>query len=662
MLLTVALAALLMLCGISAYPLNGDEYGSILAARHIGLSWNAYIYFVFMKLWARPGSSDIWLRIPSALFGILTTVAMYKIGNKIVGRRSAFAAGVLTATSPFLIYHSQQFRFYSFFIFATSLFIIATIYLVEHKKSILSITMSLLSGLVLILSHFFGFLAVVTQLVTTLLISRPHKSRWRSMVLGSAILFMLLLGSFIPGARHRIWQFVQVHTEASGPSEPVMAPLSLVHFVKVVWAIYIFASGYNLYPFSNIFLAAFLSIEICLIFFLCVKGMITAKNRWSLMPFIYMTVLVGIFIVSDPVFGKLSGGIAPRHAAFIWPAFIIAIVLGLSTVTKRYFYIMLCALIMLNGVSLWSRWTRQWSYDSSPDYRFAGRFALSRVISKTAILYDGRSEGPIDFYFPADIPRIRLWGYARQEDISALLRYKRIIVVTNDYRSDMRQAFNKFLKKIEKWFTGADCRVEYPLFEYIFERDKIEKDGYPVDEKTGQIYQPLDIYGLEFQDLRLPVDIKIDDSSLKVVGAFMLPDLEGACELSIPLANPSSCSYVRLLSNVVGLDGLADGQQVAEMAVEDKNGEITVFPLRLGMETQDWSKPAQFGSSLKRVYKWHKRIAFVGYHHYPEAWRDFQAGIYSAAFKMPPRRDIYKIRFRYTAPKGILYIWGLAIK
>src|SRR5258708_38390286 len=106
LLLIVGLALVLRLYGISLYPMEGDEYNSIAGARDINLNWNSIGYAVLTRFWIRLGDSELWLRLPAAIFGIATVPILFKIGEKLGGWRSGVACGLLAATSPFNLYHS----------------------------------------------------------------------------------------------------------------------------------------------------------------------------------------------------------------------------------------------------------------------------------------------------------------------------------------------------------------------------------------------------------------------------------------------------------------------------------------------------------------------------------------------------------------------------
>jgi uncharacterized membrane protein len=72
------------------------------------------LYYLLMKGWGSLfGTSEIFLRIPSVIFGVLTIYFIYLIAKKIFDLKTAVVASVLAATSGLLIYYSQETRMYS---------------------------------------------------------------------------------------------------------------------------------------------------------------------------------------------------------------------------------------------------------------------------------------------------------------------------------------------------------------------------------------------------------------------------------------------------------------------------------------------------------------------------------------------------------------------
>ena len=59
------------------------------------------------------GYSEVALRLPSLIAGVLTVYFVTKIGQEIGSKKTGFIAGLLAATNPLLIYYSQEGRTYA---------------------------------------------------------------------------------------------------------------------------------------------------------------------------------------------------------------------------------------------------------------------------------------------------------------------------------------------------------------------------------------------------------------------------------------------------------------------------------------------------------------------------------------------------------------------
>lgn len=78
--------------------------------------------YVWTGLAAKLGKSEAFIRLPSCLFGLLGLAAMVWVGGLVLERPAGgWAAGALLLLSPFHVFHSQDARMYSAFIFFTLL-------------------------------------------------------------------------------------------------------------------------------------------------------------------------------------------------------------------------------------------------------------------------------------------------------------------------------------------------------------------------------------------------------------------------------------------------------------------------------------------------------------------------------------------------------------
>jgi len=71
------------------------------------------LYFIIVNIWSCLGVSELLLRLPSAIFGVLTVLVLWRCVREQWGIAPAFAAAALCATSGICIWYSQEARMYS---------------------------------------------------------------------------------------------------------------------------------------------------------------------------------------------------------------------------------------------------------------------------------------------------------------------------------------------------------------------------------------------------------------------------------------------------------------------------------------------------------------------------------------------------------------------
>jgi hypothetical protein len=612
-----------------------------------------------MHFWMQLGASEFWLRLPAVIFGTATVPIIFKIGERLAGWRTGLIAGLLAAMSPFNIYHSQQVRFYSLFILSSAAFMLATIFYIDSRRATRDRLAVSLLGCVLVVSHFLGVLGLYAQGAAVFLTASKRRTLLKGLVTMLVAPLLLFGLPLVPAVQIKLWSLYQVYGAASGHS-PLVTPISLINFAKLAFAGFVFVFGYHVYPLRLILVIPALSLTVFLLG--CGVVRLWKQRQWRALPFTYLLTVLGVYVVLDSVGGQLAAGVSPRHVAFAWPAFVVLVALGLSSFSRVTSYVLLVALLSVSSLSLWFGWHKDWTYGTAPDYRGAAAYALRWGEKDSAIVADGWSQSPIDFYFSKRIPVVDSAQYIDGADVSTLAEYQRLIFVTDTWRPDGRRESDQLMERLREGFACIDGRVDYPLFEYVLERKSVAPAaGYAFHSQTTQLRQPLSIYGLEFQDVRLPVSVEVKNTPLRVIGAYGLPDWRGRDALTIPLSQPIKAAKLILLTDVVSSDQLQSGQPVAEAIVENKRGATETLPLRLGEETALWDKKCSNTASCETVFQWHKRLSIVGQHSFPGAWRDFQAGLHGVSLKLNAETEITALTIRYLAGNGHLYIWGIAL-
>lgn len=80
------------------------------------------LYYLLLKLWTNLfGYSEISLRLPSVIAGVVAVFVVIKIGQKLFNKRVGLLAGLFLALNPLAVYYSQEARMYSLAMLVISL-------------------------------------------------------------------------------------------------------------------------------------------------------------------------------------------------------------------------------------------------------------------------------------------------------------------------------------------------------------------------------------------------------------------------------------------------------------------------------------------------------------------------------------------------------------
>lgn len=124
---------------------------------------NPPFYYMLLHYWtAIFGNDEFSLRLLSALFGSMSILLIYSLGNLIVNKSVGLMAALILALSVFQVKYSQEARCYSLFLFLTLSSYYSFLKLMRISKLKYSI-IYLLSGAIIIYTHYYGTLVLVSQ-------------------------------------------------------------------------------------------------------------------------------------------------------------------------------------------------------------------------------------------------------------------------------------------------------------------------------------------------------------------------------------------------------------------------------------------------------------------------------------------------------------------
>lgn len=347
LLVLVVLAFALRLYHLDYQSLWRDEVDAIIfAGRDLsGLltlfvkpGHNGPLYYLILHFWIRlAGDSEFSVRFLSLTCGVLAVPLMFKLGRRWVGQRGALVAAFLCATSPYLIWYSQDGKMYALLLFLSMVSTYVYLLALERNRIYLWVSYLVLTAasmyvhllaVLLIPFHFLLFLvtwpryphALRSWLATFAILALPYipLARWE---------VPLLLSSFTTGH-----QFYQLHEMST---------------------ILIFAFSLNVAPYRRL-------LPITLFVFLLLAGIflyrrgngtvesgglrrVLQSRQESISLSVYLFVpIISLFVISlgMPIF-------TDRYLFTVVPAYLLLLSCGLLALKQRFTPLALVCLALL---------------------------------------------------------------------------------------------------------------------------------------------------------------------------------------------------------------------------------------------------------------------------------------------------------------------------
>jgi len=180
----VILFAALRLLRLSATCWWFDEIFSIHAARHNWIELLRFVaadiihpplFYLLLKIWiAIGGESLVWLRLLPALFGIAAIIPFFLLCRELdLSQNERNLALLLLAVNGYLIKYAQELRMYSLLMFLSlcSLWLFIKFFKAEQasRKQLMWL---FLTNLLLVYSHYAGWLVILTEGLTLVIWQR----------------------------------------------------------------------------------------------------------------------------------------------------------------------------------------------------------------------------------------------------------------------------------------------------------------------------------------------------------------------------------------------------------------------------------------------------------------------------------------------------------
>jgi mannosyltransferase len=185
----VIIAFVLRLLFLGARSFWADEIVSVkLATDNWGGFWfwlstreaNMALYYLLLREWIKFGETETWVRLFSALAGIITIPVLYALAKELYDDRAAWIIALLAATNACLIDFSQQARSYSLTILLVTLSYYLFVRMVREGDAWMALAY-VFASILSLYAHFFSALVIVAQALSILWLPR-NQVRWSNLI------------------------------------------------------------------------------------------------------------------------------------------------------------------------------------------------------------------------------------------------------------------------------------------------------------------------------------------------------------------------------------------------------------------------------------------------------------------------------------------------
>lgn len=311
------------------------------------------LYYLVMRVWSLAfGTSEIALRLPSVIFGVLTIWLVYKIS------KSKLAA-LLTATSGLLVYYSQEARMYTM----VALLVSCLVYLFIKKKWF----------------WFSVFLLLVAATDYPALLTLPVF--W---ILGKKYLRQLAVSHLLLAAGFIAWWPVLAKQLTAGAAVGgawmlVLGQTNLKNLVLIPVKFILGRISFD----NKVLYAAIAVVAVGFFGFLLWRARKSYKLiwLWLLVPIVLGTVIS----FKLPVLSYF-------RYLFVLPAFYILVAAGISTLKKPWFYMFACFVLSVNLLNTMY-------YILTPKFHREDWRGLAQALGSTKIVFPVNSQKEALIYY-----------------------------------------------------------------------------------------------------------------------------------------------------------------------------------------------------------------------------------------------------------------------
>jgi hypothetical protein len=394
-------------------------------------------YFILLHLWAHQGTSEFTLRMLSVLLGGITVYLTYVIGLQLCNLHVAMLAATLLATSPFLIWYSQEVR-YVIFMIPVGLITLYTFKRILHRQS-LGWWLLYCGSVMLAIATFIvsAFLPLAQGLYVICSPSRRLVLRkWAICQLAIVAFFLWWANDGHFGQLGGYWQKLSAHVTASGGE--IYASQAVESFsaggsreftlMALPYTFFAFSTGFSLGPslpelHASRALATFRPHAVTVALSALLFGGLFILGLTSLWRQSHAAALLILWLVIPMAATLGVSALIPemaynvRYVAVAFPVYILILSAGIASLRRPIIqYMILAAVLLFNGLSL-ANYYHNPRY-SREDARGAARYLQMAMGPRDVIGIVGNTTA-LAHYYSGKLP-IVTWDETDLDDPRAL--------------------------------------------------------------------------------------------------------------------------------------------------------------------------------------------------------------------------------------------------
>ncbi len=189
------------------------------------------LYYFLMHRWIKAfGDSVFSMRLPSAIFGILSIFMIYAVGRSIFDEKVSLLSAAILALSPFHIHYSQELRMYTIVTFLALVSMYFFLRLIK-RSSFRDSVVYIISTVLLLYTHYSSFFIILIQNIYFIIMYFSLKERGGISFLKWLLRQLILIISYLPWLMVLMLQIAKMENMGSG-GRPASMPSTLYLFIE----------------------------------------------------------------------------------------------------------------------------------------------------------------------------------------------------------------------------------------------------------------------------------------------------------------------------------------------------------------------------------------------------------------------------------------------